>query len=341
TSIGGWQGVSGFLGYDEPNLFGQAKEGHLRWEYGRYVNNFEASYTDPAISGSRVSGSASVFRTHPRLFRLPGGSYLRTGTSLRFGVPLPIDPYIQFTLGYSFSRTEYETSPGTDENQSVFNLPPGDLSTVSLGLRRSTLDHPLFPTQGTRQRLLADLSGGVFGGQGDFQKYTVEGNWWVPVGEVGGSAPDSRPLRFALGLSVDAGALFGERASLDRFPFERFFMGGVQFGEPLRGYGETEITPDGYVPEGGGIANRLGDAYLKLSAEYAIRFNDNLSASLFYDAGNVWRNPSQVNPTELFRGAGFGLTLVTPFGPLGLDLGYGFDRDEPGWELHFKFGQAF
>ena len=43
----------------------------------------------------------------------------------------------------------------------------------------------------------------------------------------------------------------------------------------------------------------------------------------------------------MLRGAGVGVMLVTPFGPLGLDYAYGFDKDVPGWQLHFKFGQGF
>jgi outer membrane protein insertion porin family len=31
---------------------------------------------------------------------------------------------------------------------------------------------------------------------------------------------------------------------------------------------------------------------------------------------------------------------VTPFGPLGLDWAYGFDKPTPGWQLHFKIGQG-
>jgi outer membrane translocation and assembly module TamA len=89
------------------------------------------------------------------------------------------------------------------------------------------------------------------------------------------------------------------------------------------------------------LDSRFGDAYLRLSATYAVRFNDNISMGLFYDAGNVWRSPSEMNPTKLARGAGIGLSLVTPFGPLGLDYAYGFDKTVPGWQLHFKFGQGF
>jgi outer membrane translocation and assembly module TamA len=49
----------------------------------------------------------------------------------------------------------------------------------------------------------------------------------------------------------------------------------------------------------------------------------------------------------LFRSFGFGAALVSPLGPIGIDLGYGLDkldingRPAPGWKLHFKIGQFF
>ena len=57
--------------------------------------------------------------------------------------------------------------------------------------------------------------------------------------------------------------------------------------------------------------------------------------------------PQDFNPTRLFRGAGFGGSVVTPLGPLGIDLGYGFDRVDaqgrkaPKWQMHFKLGQLY
>jgi outer membrane protein insertion porin family len=207
------------------------------------------------------------------------------------------------------------------------------------------VDHPLFPTVGTRQEFEASLSGGPLGGDGNFQKNSINGAWYVPIGQFGGTQPGTRPIRFTLGLTAEAGAIFGDAS---RFPFERFWMGGVQFGRPLRGYEETTVTPLGYIPECTGqtgacpqLDQRLGDAYLRLSAEYALRLSDNISIGTFFDAGNVWREPNEFNPTRLLRGAGLGVTLVTPFGPLGLDYAYGFDKTVPGWQLHFKFGQGF
>ena len=67
----------------------------------------------------------------------------------------------------------------------------------------------------------------------------------------------------------------------------------------------------------------------------------------FYDAGNIWANARDFNPTRLFRGVGVGASIVTPLGPLGIDLGYGLDRvdqfghKDPKWQVHFKFGQIF
>jgi outer membrane protein insertion porin family len=341
TALGGISGVAGFLGYDQPNLFGRAKSGHLRWEFGQYSNNFEASYADPGIAGSQYSGSLSLFSSRDRFFTFSEGRRRRTGAGLRVGVPFWLGPRdTRLSVGYSLSRTTYEEFD-TETSSSLFSLPPGVQSTVTFSLERNTLDHPLFPTVGTRLEMAADLNGGLLGGDGNFQKYVLTGEWWVPVGELGGSSPGSRPIRLSLGLSAETGTLFGDAS---RFPFDRFWMGGVQFGRPLRGYDETTITPDGYISRdasGVPLDERFGDAYMRLSAQYAVRFNDNISIGLFYDAGNVWRKPADMNPTRLARGAGVGLTLVTPFGPLGLDYAYGFDKIPPGWQLHFKFGQLF
>lgn len=343
TAIGGGTGISGFLGYDEPNLFGQAKAGSLRWEFGRWTNNFEASYSDPAIRNSRISGAISVFRARDRYFQFSEGQRRRTGAGIRFGFPLPVSDFrTRLNVGYTIARTDYEQF--TDDETSLFAQPPGLQSTLSVGVMRNTLNNPIFPTVGVHHEVSAAFTGGPLGGDGTFQKYTAMGSWWVPVGELGGSSAGGRPARMAIGLSVEGGVIFGDEASLERFPFERFWMGGIQFGRPLRGYDETTVTPRGYIPRdlpGVPLEDRFGDAYLRLSAEYAIRVNDQISTSVFYDAGGIWQKPSHIDPTRLLRGAGVGVMLITPFGPLGLDYAYGFDKDRPGWQLHFRFGQGY
>jgi outer membrane protein insertion porin family len=133
---------------------------------------------------------------------------------------------------------------------------------------------------------------------------------------------------------------------------QKFSLGGVQYGEPLRGYPEFSITPNGYDPsvEQSQYQARItsyGNFFYTNTVELGLRFNQQIYLDAFYDAGNLWARPQDFNPTRLFRGAGFGGSVVTPLGPLGLDWGYGFDRVDangvkaPKWQLHFKLGQLF
>lgn len=334
-------GLSGFLGYSQPNLFGQGKEASLRAEFGTRRTNFEASYSDPALFGTRNSGSISVFHTGDRFVQFDDGERTRTGAQLRFGVPVPGLFRTRAFIGYSVSRThldaeEEDICSGT--TVSLFCQPDALASTLSLTLTRDTKNHPLFPTAGVRQSITASQTGGPLGGDGDFQQVTADLEWWVPAMSIG-SGP--RPIRTAFGLRARSGANFGD---VSLFPFERFFLGGVQFGESLRGYQERTVTPFGISEACRRTLTTacLGDAFLVVSAEYAVRVSDALSVQAFADAGNAWNDVQEVDPSRLVRGAGVGATLVTPFlGAIGIDLAYGFDRPEPQWEVHFKLGSGF
>jgi len=83
------------------------------------------------------------------------------------------------------------------------------------------------------------------------------------------------------------------------------------------------------------------------TTELGIRYNSSIYTDLFFDAGNLYASPQLFDPGRLFRGAGVGAAIVTPLGPLGLDLGYGFDKvntlgqPRPGWQVHFKLGNVF
>jgi outer membrane protein insertion porin family len=333
--------LAGFLSYGQPNLFGQGKQANLRAEYGYGRSTLEASYSDPSIAGTRNSGAVSVFRSGDRYVRFGNGRRLRTGASLQFGFPVPGSLRTRAFLGYSLSRTEYLSED--DENcdatsTSIFCLPDATASTLSLSVSRDTKNHPIFPTSGTRQALTVEQTGGPLGGNGNYQKLFTQAEWWVPTGRLG-SGP--RASQMALGLQARAGAIFGD---VGLFPFERFYVGGVMFGQPLRGYSESTIGPRGYNPQCGDDLQLacLGDAFFTVSGEYAIRLTDALSVSAFGDAGNVFGGVGEFNTAQLFRGAGVGATLVTPFlGAIGIDAAYGFDRPDPGWEIHFKLGNSF
>lgn len=337
TSVGGGVGLSGFIGYDQPNLFGQAKAGSLRWDFGRFINSFEMSYTDPALFQSRTSGTISLFNSRDRFFQFTSGRRRRIGGSLRAGFPLRGSQFTRLFVGYSLSRTKYEQFNDVDDT-SLFGRPPGVQSQLSASITRQTLNHPIFPTVGSRQNFTIEQNGGFLGGDGEFTRVLGDGSWWVPVGQLGGNPQTGGGMQFALGLKLRGGVIFGDAGA---FPFDRFWMGGVQFGENLRGYDETSVTPRGFFPQSSNDINdiqRLGDAFFSATAEYSARLGGQIGLHVFYDAGSVWSEPSQFDPSTLFRGAGFGMQIVTPFGPIGIDYAYGFDKLVPGWQLHFRMG---
>jgi outer membrane protein insertion porin family len=275
-----------------------------------------------------------------RYFRVGGGRRLRTGASTQFGFPVPGSLRTRAFVGYSLSRTDYEADEDVCEPGSlnVFCLPNATASSLSGSLSRDTKNHPMFPTAGTRHSVTLEQTGGVLGGDGNFQKLGLAGEWWVPVARLGAGP---RPIQMAVGVQARGGAIFGD---VERFPFERYYVGGTQFGQPLRGYTEASIGPRGYRPQcsRGLQLDCLGDAFVTLTGEYAIRLTDAVSVSAFADAGNVFASVGEFNTTRMFRSLGIGGTLVTPFlGAIGVDAAYGFDRTDPGWEIHFKLGNVF
>ena len=342
ASMGQGTGLGGFLGLDEPNLFGEGKKGHIQWQFGANINQLDLSYSDPSLGGSLVSGTIGLHDTRTRYTIADLGQITSKGGSLQFGLPVAHSRYSRLFPSYAI---DFESYSGNSA------LLAGSLrctacmrSTLGVTFVRDTRIEMPFPTGGTMHSVTLALNGGPLGGSATFQKVDVEGHWYAPAGSLGGSGPAGGGVHLVLALSTKAGFVFGNAG-----PFfdQLYTMGGTQYGIPLRGYDEFSITPQGFNPQastGGVPRSAFGRSYFASTAEFGLRFSQSIYASFFYDVGNVWAAPSDFNPTRLFRGAGFGVALVTPLGPLGLDLGYGFDRvnsaglPAPGWKLHFKIG---
>ena len=115
--------------------------------------------------------------------------------------------------------------------------------------------------------------------------------------KFGGTKPGSQPIKIVAGLTVRSGAVIGNAGAF-RFT-QQFNMGGVQFGEPLRGYPEFSITPDGYLPDANSNSaafNNPGAAFFSSTAEVGVRFNSMFYVNGFFDAGNVYRRVRAVRP---------------------------------------------
>ena len=345
ASLGQGTGVGGFLGLEEPNLFGKGKRGQLRWQFGANINDFTLSYTDPAIRDSRVSGTLTLFDSRQTFIVGDLGQRQQLGGEVRIGFPFLGSRYTRVFGSYGLQRINY--SQGSEDLRRRFACSDCTRSTLGAGILRDTRIGLPFPVAGTYFNIGGELNGGFLGGTSDYQKIDLEGRWYAPLGTVGGGGQLGQGVQFVLGLTAKSGFIFG-----DAGPFftELYSMGGVQFGIPLRGYNEFSITPNGYDPNassGQASVNAFGKSFAAFTVEAGARVSQSLYFSTFLDAGNVYRSTRQYDPSRLFRGSGVGVAVLSPLGPIGIDLGYGFDKvnrrgdPRPGWQLHFKLGNFF
>ncbi|HKS06984.1 MAG TPA: outer membrane protein assembly factor BamA, partial [Gemmatimonadaceae bacterium] len=244
ASMGQGVGIGGFFGIEQPNVFGRCKRASMNWNFGRYINDFNLSYTDPAIKRSRYSGTISAYRSEARYQIADLGRTTRIGGSVRLGVPIKGSLYTRTYVSYTGESVSYGAGglAGTIEcDGSCFR------SSMGLDVTRDTRFGMPFPIGGGMQSISAQFNGGPLGGSANFQRYSGESRAYVPLKQWGGEKT-GQPVVLALALSTRAGAVFGNTGPFFFSPTSgRFALGGVQFGEPLRGYPEFSITPKGFI----------------------------------------------------------------------------------------------
>ncbi|MDE3173398.1 MAG: outer membrane protein assembly factor BamA [Gemmatimonadota bacterium] len=352
ASVGQGTGLGGFIGFDQPNLFGKCKKGSIQWQKGQYINDFQLSYTDPAINESDYSGTVTAYHSQSRFTIQNIGQSTTTGGQIQFGLPVLGSRYTRLFVNYGAEAVKYG-SDGLVGTISACTNAAGQSSTCFRSTVGATIDHDTrvgmpFPTDGVYETVNAQFNGGPLGGSAKYVRYTGEMHSYATMATLGGSPAQGSGMPVVLGLSTRWGALFGDPGPF--FVSQSFAMGGVQYGEPLRGYNEFSITPQGYIDQTSQYTAQrqsFGNAFFSATAELGLRVSQQLYVDGFYDAGNVYAKPADFNPTRLFRGVGVGGSVLTPLGPLGIDLAYGLDRVDaqgrkaPKWQVHFKFGQFY
>jgi outer membrane protein insertion porin family len=192
----------------------------------------------------------------------------------------------------------------------------------------NSTDSRWFPHRGIRQFYALEISAEPLGSDVEYWKMNAD---WRRYFEVREDIVYSPRVRVGVGRSLDDEPLPA---------FERYFAGGTT---TVRGFKLRDIGPS--IGEGVFRRSLGGDARFILNNE--VRFplvqQLNLSGVTFIDAGNVYEEIEDIDPTDLRYGTGAGLRLLSPVGPIGLDYGIKIDR-QPGEELgefHLSLGSQF
>ncbi len=318
--------LSGFFGIQENNLFGRGKTVSLDWEFGKWRQNLNLSYSEPHLLNTETALTVSVFNWIQDRVQQQYFSDRRTGFSVQMGHPFPLLDYTRVYLSYRFEKVKLgdfdKLYPATGSLRLIDW--PLNKSTVMLSLGRNSTDSPFHPTRGTTATLSAEVGGGPFGGNVKFIRYSGEMSWF-------------RNLfwKFTFHLDMDVGLIDGYGGSVVQ-DYEKFRLGGNR-RYPLRGYDFYEVVPEGNDPYVG------GRFMTKFTQEIVFPFSQQVYGLVFLDTGNTWNSFRDANMFELKRGLGLGVRIEMPgMGNLGFDYGYGFDKEGgPAWEPHFIFGTFF
>ncbi len=192
--------------------------------------------------------------------------------------------------------------------------PGGRVNSVTLGLVDDARDVRTNPHSGSYSQVSFEQAGDFLGGGTQFGKLTLDHRRYF---EVGGG--DVVALRLMGGTTLGSPPLY-----------ESFSVGGAN---SLRGYEADRWR---------------GESLLLGNVEYRKSITQTLTAVGFVDVGSAWGGTFEtVVPGFDIKAddqsftphvsAGVGLRVVTPIGPIRLDVGWG----EDGSQTHFSFGQTF
>ncbi len=326
---------------------------------GMYYKALSLSFVEPWLGGKKPNGlRVSLYysdQTDAMYAWQAGDKHFRTlgasaGVSRRLRWP---DNW--FTLYNEISYQAYNLKDWTDYGFIISN---GTSNIVSLRteLARSTSNDYYFPSAGSDISLSLALTPpySLFDGLDysdpnlsdndryrwvEYHKWLFKADWYFPL---------STNNKLVLRTNVQMG-FQGSYNSNKPSPFEGFQMGGDGmtgysiYGVDivsLRGYENGALTPN----------SAQSKAYVKYSTEMRYKVLQQgqtmIYGLVFAEAGNAFSRVRDFDPFLLKRSAGVGVRIMLPVvGWLGIDYGYGFDRDingkKGGGNPHFIIGQQF
>jgi len=325
---------------------------------------FNLAYVTRHFLDSRWNFSFNVFNSR-NVF--PSFTRDSTGVRVSWGYPIPRVPNLILFAGYNFEyvkvgfgtfgygyggaggfagagafATQYSSSALINN---LFNN--GITSSVTTRLRYDTTDNYLFPTEGMRHELGAEIASKYLGSQNQFNRYDANFRFYFPI--IRSKQPFRAWLVFKTRLMVG----FIHSPQDKGVPiFERYFPGGIYGDGGIRGYRLRSLGPMIKVqsssdPTGSlqpyGVGGNLLTA-LNLEFEFMMVPPAQIKGVVFMDIGNAFNteplycvapNPSELPKADpcvkfnfkyLRRSVGFGFRWQSPIGPLRFEWGFPLDR---------------
>lgn len=334
------------------NVRGRGEQFSASAKYSHYDRKLSAEYLFPYVYNTKSSITLNPFYQ----FR-DERSYDITTLGLINTFGYEYSRNLTGTFSYEFGINDESNVRSTDVTNTTEVLPDSILS-----YNISSFTFNLYYTKDLRRgrrgliiQPFIELSG-LFGESTfSFQKASLDIRKYTEI---------NRSL--VLATRVRGGAIY--YAKQDSLPSDvRYYVGGTN---SVRGWSSQSLGPKRAITsvDTTGTEQGIRRSYVPVGGRALLNFNIELRQELdgllkgfgvatFLDGGQVWRELSSVDPTNIQFGIGAGLRYESPIGPIRIDVGYkvnptsqdlrqfegGIDNGswQDRWGLHFSIGQAF
>lgn len=329
---GGYSTVDRLVGFVEveqknfdianwPSFTGGGQDVRLRAQIGSTERNFLLSYTEPWLFDHPISAGFDLYLTENLNDNTTGYAYNQKTLGMDFRAGKSFNDI--FSVGAVYRLERVTISDMNSGESAALQEQVGNSLISSLGFSETVdyRDSKLSPTSGWVITDNEDLAGGPLGGDRNFYRLQTSGAYYIPL--------KFNDVVTVLEASARTGIVQAYPDTPDVPIFERYFTGGQ---DSIRGYNERTVgplDPNTNDPIG-------GEAILVGSMEYTVPIIEIIKGAVFYDIGNVWDKVRNYGTGGLKSGAGFGLRIKTPIGPIKLDYGFPLNS-EPGQSKSGKF----
>ncbi len=318
--------VFGQASVSERNLFGRGQELKFMTEVGKKTVKYQLGFTEPWMFDIPLAAGFNLEKIEKDYdyydLDTKGGSVWTS---------YPI--YGDFTRVYL--KYAYEINNVEDVSLYASDLikeleGENMTSSVTTKLRYDSRDRPINPSSGSEHTISVEYAGGALGGDMAFTKYIAETGTYIPL------------FWTTVGFLHGETGIAHENANGKLPDYERFYLGGRR---TPRGFGYHDIHIK-EVNEQGLRSEMGGDKFLLFNLEYLIPLikQAGLLGVIFFDAGNVWDDQHELDPSDLRKSAGYGIRWFSPIGPIRIECGFILDRKEDersGGKWEFDMGGVF
>ena len=336
---GGYSSVDSLIGFVEvqqrnfditnfPTFTGGGQSLIIKAEFGYTRQNYNLGWMDPWIFGLPYSFGFDVYSMSHNQKGDTGYAYneSRTGFDLKLGKEITD----HFRAGLLYRLEEVRITDIAVNSSTALTDEEGRswISSLTLDLSYDRRDNIFNATKGYLLGFAITDAGGFLMGDKNFLKGTGPAAFYHTFFE-----------KVTLELKGRAGLASAYGSTKDVPIYERFFAGGAN---TIRGYKERRVGPrdEGNGEPVGGDAILIGNAEVTFPL-----YEKMLKGAVFFDIGNVWAKPSDsFASTDVKAGAGIGVRVKTPIGPVRVDWGYplvsNYEDDRTG-EFYFSMSRGF